>query len=151
VTLKPSELANLRDGVGQLRKQLPAAQERVNESMITDDMKRLISGVHCLKDEMRKLKMTAKERTVLGSLEGVSPVELGPDLAPESEDRIDRPIILNLREEIGAAKASADVAKAAADAAQTTIYDAKWAPREDEKACAEPEQARRASENRSRN
>jgi hypothetical protein len=42
---------------------------------------------------MRKLKMTAKERAILGSLEGVSPVERCPDLAPESEDRIDRPII----------------------------------------------------------
>jgi hypothetical protein len=75
VTLKPSELADLRDGVGQLRKQLPAAQGRVKESVVTDDMKRLISDVYCLKDEVRKLKMTAKERAILGSLEGVSPVE----------------------------------------------------------------------------
>jgi hypothetical protein len=71
VTFKPSELADLRDRVGQLRKQLLAAQERVNESVITHDMKRLISDVHCLKDAMRKLKMTANERVILGSLEVV--------------------------------------------------------------------------------
>jgi hypothetical protein len=69
--------------------------------------------------------MMAKEGAVRDNREVVSPVELGVDLSPESEDRIGASVISELREEIGAAKASADAAKAVADDAKKTAEDAK--------------------------
>jgi hypothetical protein len=64
-----------------------------------------------MKYEKKKLQRKAKETVITGVPEIVLPVERGANLSPESEDRNESPVISELREEIGAAKASADAAK----------------------------------------
>jgi hypothetical protein len=88
-----------------------------------EEKKRLTSNVHCRKYEVKKLKMTVKERDVRESREVVLPVEQGGNLSPESEDRIDPFVLSELREETGSATASADAAMAAASDAKSAIVE----------------------------
>jgi hypothetical protein len=71
--------------------------------------------------EIKKLQRKTKETIVSVVPEVVSPVEQDADLSPESEDRIDPSVISELREEIGAAKASVDAANAAASDAKSAV------------------------------
>jgi hypothetical protein len=105
--------------------------EGVDSGLIKKDLR-------CIKYEMKKLKWKAKETVISVVPEVVSPAERATDLSPESKDRIDPSVISELREEIGAAKESADVAKAAldeakeaVDATQITALDTKSAVSED--------------------
>jgi hypothetical protein len=98
----------------------------VKEALIKEareNKKGFISDVHCLKYKVKKLKMTAKKTAARETREVVSPVEQGVDFSPGSEDRNDPFVISELREEIGAATASADAAKAVASDAKSTVAE----------------------------
>jgi hypothetical protein len=65
-----------------------------------------------------------KETVITVVPEVVTPVERGANLSPESEDRNEPSIISELREEIGAVKASGDGAKKTTEDAKSMVSDA---------------------------